>query len=556
MADSKGKIDADAALEDPLPADGSGRGAHDSGVKRNLQARHLQMIALGGTIGTGLFLASGAVIQSAGPLGALIAYVIVGIMVFGVVTSLGEMCTLLPVSGAFGQISSRFVDDALGFTLGINYFLQWAITLPAELSAAGLIMGYWAPNVPSWVWAIVFLIPLVLVNLIGVGGYGETEYWLSFIKVAAIVIFILVGVAVDLGANKELGFIGGKNWNVPGAPIGSSSTYEGSAAGAQFVAILGAFTTAFYSYGGTEIVGVTSGESSNPRKNVPKAIKGTFWRIVLFYFLSILLLGLIIPVTDDTLGSSDITVAPFTRVYQYSGIQYADHIMNAVILVAVISAANSSIYCSSRTMMALSHEGKFPRIFGYVNSRGVPVPAILLTLGIGCLTFLGSIWGNGNVFNFLVNLLGLASLLSWLSINVTHLRFRWGWVYQGNKVSDLPYVAPFFPIPDILSLVIGLFVMAGLIYAAAIAPFDYIYDSSLYLGLPVFVFLYVAYAICGLLGLFGAKYRGFIKYEDMDFVTNRLVELPDYEQKEAEEVDNSFAGKLKRWAKKAVNVLA
>ncbi|KAJ1549484.1 hypothetical protein HK405_001538 [Cladochytrium tenue] len=568
------KAKAEAALDDSIvdidqqadaavagaPTDGGpggrgGGGGASRGVERLLKARHLTMIALGGTIGTGLYLATGSVIQSAGPLGALIAYAIVALMVYGVVTSLGEMATLVPTAGAFGEHTSRYVDGALGFTLGWNYWAAWATTLPSELSAAGVIVQYWAPNVDSWVWAIVFLVPLAFVNLVNVRGYGETEYWLSLIKVVFIVIFLLVGTALVLGANKDLGFIGGSNWNVPGAPIGASSTYEGSVDGARFVAILGAFTTAFYSFGGTEIVGVTAGESADPRRTVPVAIRGTFWRIVLFYFLSILLVGLIIPVTDDTLSvTSDVAVAPFTRVYELSGIKYADHIMNAVILVAVLSAANSSIYCSARTVMSLAQDGKAPAFLGRVDKHGTPRNAVILALLIGAITFLGTIWGNGVVFNFLVDVLGMSSLLSWVTINITHIRFRIGWVRQGHAVSELPYVSPFFPIPDILSLVIGVFILVGLLYSAITSPFDPIYDSSLYLGAPIFFLLYVGYAGLGWFGLAGIKWNGFVKYEDMDFVSGRseVVQVPHVE----DDIKKTPKEKVAAFFRRAVEIVA
>ncbi|KAJ3282813.1 hypothetical protein HDU76_008578 [Blyttiomyces sp. JEL0837] len=497
---------------------------------RDLQARHLQMIALGGTIGTGLFLASGGVIASAGPLGALIAYIIVGMMIWGVVTSLGEMSTLIPTSGAFGELSSRYVDPAMGFTVGWNYWAQWAITLPAELSAGGIIMTYWAPNIQPWVWAIVFIVPLFLINFIGVKGFGETEYWLSLIKVLAIVIFILVAFAVICGASN-LGPIGFNNWSsaIPNAPIGESSSVDGSHSLKVFVALLGAFPTAAYSYGGTEIVGVTAGECRNPRKNVPKAIRGTFWRIVLFYVLGILFLGMIIPADDADLGNSsgDIRVAPFTRVYNLVGIAVAADIMNAIILVAVLSAANSSIYACSRTLMGLAENGLAPKFVAYVDKRGTPVVSLAVSLAFGCLAFLATIWGNGIVFNLFLNILGVASILSWMSINVTHLRFRWGWMAQGRSMADLPYVAPFFPYADYLSLLIGTFVIAGLIMSAALTPFDYSLDSSLYVGLPFFFFMYVLYVVGSMLGLTKTKYKGLVPYADMDFDTGRHIDEPE-----------------------------
>ncbi|KAJ3296952.1 hypothetical protein HDU76_006661 [Blyttiomyces sp. JEL0837] len=441
--------------------DGKGHGhGHDDGIGRSmsghsvnanhtvrdLQSRHLTMIALGGTIGTGLFLASGSVIASAGPLGALLAYTIVGLMVWGVVTSLGEMSTLIPTSGAFGELSYRYVSPALGFTVGWNYWVR---------------------------------------------GFGETEYWLSFIKVLAIIIFIIVAFAVVCGAS-HLGPLGFRNWSsdIKGAPIGESEAVNGSVDFKRFIAVLGAFPTAFYSYGGTDA---------------------------------------------DLSNTRDIRVAPFTRVYNLVGIKYADHIMNAVILVAVLSAANSSIYACSRTLMGLAERGMAPKICTYVNERGTPVVALLISLGFGSMAFLGTLFGDGNLFAMLVNVLSLATMFSWICICITHLRFRWGWIAQGRSVSDLPYVAPFFPYADYLSLLIGAFVVAGLAVSASLSPFDVIDDAPLYgmcaetlcffsTGIPLIFLLYFAYVAAAYFRIGNATYTGLVPYTEMDFDTGRMLD--------------------------------
>ncbi|KAI8825597.1 amino acid permease-domain-containing protein [Fimicolochytrium jonesii] len=429
------------------------------GVQRGLEARHIQMIAIGGTIGTGLFVGSGATIAIAGPVGALVAFLIVGTMVFFTTSSLGEMATLFPVSGSFVTYAGRFVDPAYSFTLGWNYWAQWAVSLPSELSALGIIVSFWTPNVPTWIWSASILTVLVAVNLVSVKSFGEAEYWLAAVKVVAVIAFIFVGVAVDLGWLGSNPAVGLEYWSIPGAPFKNG-----------VLGVFNVFVIAFFSFGGTELIGITAGEAKNPRKNVPKAINQTFWRILIFYILSILTIGLLIRNDDPTLldssTPSDISIAPFTRVFQSAGLNSAAHAMNAVIFTAVLSAGNTAIYAASRTLMTMAREGRAPAWLGVVNARGVPVASLAVTTAVGCLCFLGTVFGDGTLFTTLLHLTGLSSILTWLSITLIHLRFRAAWTAQNRSLDDLPYRAPFFPYGQYLSLALGAAVIVGMGWAA------------------------------------------------------------------------------------------
>ncbi|KAJ3384772.1 hypothetical protein HDU84_002657 [Entophlyctis sp. JEL0112] len=477
MADTDKVADEKGAVEVPSTTT-------DNRLHRKLETRHLQMIALGGTIGTGLFLSSGATIGTAGPLGVLIAYSIVGVLVYSVVSALGEMATQVPVSGAFGELSTRFLDPAVGFTLGWNYYLQWLLTVPSELTALGEIPLYWTPDSQPWIFTLVALILLLGLNFLGVKMYGEVEYWLSFVKVVAIVIFIIIGFAVVCGANHDLGAIGFSNWssaNVEGAPIVS------------LVATFSVFTNAFYSYGGAELIGVTAGEAKNPKVSVPRAIRGTFWRIVLFYLISLLLIGMIIPLTDPDLSDGTVLTSPFTRVLQYVGIGAAADLMNAVILVAIFSAANGAIYASSRTLQSLAANKMAPAFLMRTTARGVPWVSMIITSFVGAIALIGAYAGNTVVFNFFINLLSVSTLVCWVTILFTHLNFRWAWRAQGRRDEDLVYRAPFFPYFDFVGIFIGLFVLVFFIYNAATTEFDVVYDAAYYVGLPLFIIPGIGY---------------------------------------------------------------
>ncbi|KAF9364580.1 hypothetical protein BGX34_001127 [Mortierella sp. NVP85] len=461
---------------------------HEFGeVKRDLKSRHLQMIAIGGTIGTGIFLSSGGSVGAAGPLGALISYFIVGIMVFFIVTSLGEMAAYLPLPGAFTTFGSRFVDPALGFALGIGYAFQWTITVTLEVTAAGMILQYWWPNLHMWIPALVFIIILVGITLLGVKAFGELEYWLSLIKVLTCVVFIIVGILVVTGAVGG-DTIGGRNWHIEGAPVVGETVRD------RTVNIFSTCVWAFFSFGGTELIGITAGESSNPAKAVPKAIRHTFWRILLFYLLSITVIGLAIPWTDPNLlnaaGASvneAVVIAPFTIIFKMAKLPGADHAINAVLLSAVLSAGQSSFYASTRTLMAMGREGKMPAIFGRVDKRGVPLYSLAFVTLIASIAFVADVVGTGVVFTWLVNLTGMSALLTWMSISIIHLRFRAAFKAQGRSLSDLPYTAPFFPYGCYLSILLTLMIVFMQGYQAVTAdPFKAEGVVAVFVGAPVF----------------------------------------------------------------------
>ncbi|KAJ3286266.1 hypothetical protein HDU79_006612 [Rhizoclosmatium sp. JEL0117] len=495
-----------------------------SKLHRNMRARHLEMIAIGGSIGTGLLKKSGGAVYNAGPVGALLCFAIVGLQVFGVITGLGEMATLLPVDGAFSHLPARFVNEALGFASGWNYWLTWALCTPAELSAIASFMTFWTTNVQGWVWSAVYLAPLVLVNFGGVRHFAEVEYTLSLIKVVVISLFILVGTLVWFGVGGG-GFLGFKNW----APA-----FVGATPLDQFTNMsTGGFVTAFFSYAGTELIGVTSGEVANPRKSVPRAIKGTFVRIIVFYIISIFLVGLLLPPDSKILNPSNpISQSPFVYVYNVIGIRFAADVMNAVIIVAALSASNSALYACSRTLMRLADEGNAPKFFNYVSKNGVPVYALGLTVLFAIISVIGGYAvGSGQIFNFLSNMAGLGILIAWNIISITHLRFRRGYLAQGKKLEDLPYVAPFFPYADYLSLVIGFalgaFILFGTFYNVTNFNLDWWMNNSwIYSGVPLIFILYIGRAAyeghkSGKGLLHGFKLKAF---EDMDFETGKFVE--------------------------------
>ena len=454
-------------------------------LQRGLQSRHIAMISLGGTIGTGLFLASGASIAQAGPGGALLAYALIGVMVYFLMTSLGEMAAYMPTSGSFSTYATKVVDPAFGFAMGWNYWYNWAITIAAEISAVSLIMKYWFPDSSSALWTILFIIVVLTFNILSVRAYGESEYWFAMIKVATVIVFIIVSFLMIfgiLGGNDPVGF---ENFFVGEAP------FHGG-----FLAIFGIFLAAGFSFQGTELLGVTAGETKDPGKSIPRAVRSVFWRILLFYILAIFAIGLLIPYTDPRLLSEDIAVSPFTLVFDKLGIAVAASVMNAIILTAMLSAGNSGLYASSRMLWQLAVDGKAPKIFAKLNSRGIPVYALIATLAVGCLAFLSSFFGDGVVYMWLLNASGLSGFIAWVGIAISHYRFRKAFIAQGKDLSVLPYRARFFPFGPLFALIVCIIVILGQNYTAFVGGnIDWYGILVSYIGIPLFLILWFGYKI-------------------------------------------------------------
>ena len=435
------------------------------GLRRELKARHLTMIAIGGSIGTGLFVASGATISQAGPGGALLSYILIGLMVYFLMTSLGELAAFMPVSGSFATYGQNYVEEGFGFALGWNYWYNWAVT-------------------------------------IAVKGFGEAEYWFSLIKVATVIIFIIVGVMMIFGIFKGAQPAGWSNWVVDDAPFAGG-----------FAAMIGVAMIVGFSFQGTELIGIAAGESENPEKNIPRAVRQVFWRILLFYVFAILIISLIIPYTDPSLlrnDVKDISVSPFTLVFQHAGLLSAAAIMNAVILTAVLSAGNSGMYASTRMLYTLACDGKAPRIFSKLSKGGVPRNALYATTVIAGLCFLSSMFGNQTVYLWLLNTSGMTGFIAWLGIAISHYRFRRGYVLQGNDLNDLPYRSGFFPLGPIFAFVLCLIITLGQNYEAFLKDtIDWGGVAATYIGIPLFLVIWFGYKL--------AKGTRFVRYSEMKF---------------------------------------
>jgi len=442
------------------------------------------MIALGGAIGTGLFVASGASIAQSGPGGALLAYCVIGLMVYCLMTSLGELAVHMPVAGSFVTYSALYVEEGFGFAVGWNYWFGLAVTVAVELVAAQMVMQFWFPHVPGIYWSAAFLVLMFVLNAFTVRGFGESEYWFALIKVATICIFIIVGGLMIFSVIHGGPQSGWHNFTIGDAP------FVGGFQAVFMVAMIAGFA-----FLGTEFIGVAAGETDNPAQTIPRAARQTFWRILLFYVLAILIIGVLVPYNDPNLlrnDVKDISVSPFTLVFSRAGLTFAAGLMNGVVLVAVLSAGVSNLYGATRILYGMAVGGHAPKVLARVTRRGVPLGAVLATTAIGALCFFSSLWGDQVVYLWLLNIAAMAGFFGWFGIAVSHYRFRKGLLTQGCQVTDLAYRSPFYPYGPIFAAVLCAVVVLGQNYQAII---DGNWRSAVatYIDVPVFLVLWLGY---------------------------------------------------------------
>ncbi|KAI8328799.1 amino acid permease/ SLC12A domain-containing protein [Choanephora cucurbitarum] len=490
--------------------------SNENKTHRGLNARHIQMISLGGCIGTGLFLNSGQNIAMAGPAGALIAYCVIGLMVYCLMTCLGEMSTYMPVSGSFNHYATRFVDPAFGFALGWNYWLS-AVTIAAEISAAATIVNWWAPVMPDPAWSTIFMALILAINLVGVKLYGELEYWFAMLKILIVIVFIIIALCVTSGGlgGQVIGF---KYWTNPGAFVNGG------------LGTLNVLLSAGFSFMGTEIVGITAGEAKNPTKTVPRAIRNTFWRIIFFYIVTIFLLGMCLPYNNPQLANSDGDpgTASFTLVFSLAGIEVGAHIINAVILISVLSAANSSLYTCSRTLLGLAKDGNAPRFMGKLNRWGSPYWAVTVSSVIGFLCVFVSIYSASVAFVWFLSITAVSGFISWWGIAVVHIRFRRAFKAQGRCMEDLPYKAFLYPWSSIVAIILTTFVTLGQGYTSFTPTFDGVNFVTAYIGLVPVTVWYLGYKLI--------KKSKVVPLKEVDFETGRVTHLDIEKDKEMDEI--------------------
>ncbi|KAJ7067402.1 amino acid permease/ SLC12A domain-containing protein [Mycena amicta] len=488
-----------AIIDDSDVVHGGEDGGH---MHRSLKGRQVSMIAIAGTIGTGLFLGSGKALANGGPVGSLVGYLIVGILVGLMMYSLGEMMVWDPSAGGFIEFSSRYVDPAMGFAMGWQFWFQAVMTAPVEIVAASIVISFWDHNDNHRaIYIAVMLIGITLVNLAGVKYFGEFEFVFAFLKIITVIGLIIMCLVVDLGGAPDRDRRGFRYWR--DEPFNSGFFEVVPASKARFLGFWAVLTQAAFSYGGMEGLAMICLEAANPRVSMRTAVRAIFYRIVLLYVFSVLLIGMCLSRSHPALlqanaeASGTATQSPFVIIITTSGIKVLPHIINAVILTSAFSSGNEFLYSSSRSLFMLAQEGQAPRIFAKVTKNGVPVYSLAICAAFACLGFLAcGKQGASDAFNWLGNITTLGSMITWLGIAVAHIRWYRGMKVQGLSRNELPFKSWTQPYGAwIVFVSFSIIIFFNGYQTFMTKPFDWRSFLSDYINIPFFVVLYIGWKI-------------------------------------------------------------
>ncbi|KAF3011682.1 hypothetical protein E8E14_007468 [Neopestalotiopsis sp. 37M] len=525
--DTKHSSDNVTTAADHAHSDDSVGEVQDHAMQRGLRPRHLQMIAIGGVIGTGLFLGTAGNLQNGGPAGLFISYCIMASLLFAVMVALGEMIAEFPLAGGQFALAGRFVSPEMGFAMGWLFWYNYIVVLPAEISAAAVLVSYWTPASTdetctsavcnNALWIGLFLIIVYAVNYAGTRVYGEMEFWFCSLKVITIVGLIILSIIISAGGGPNHEAIGFKYWDETG---GFTQLNGIPGAKGRFLGFFSVLISAAFAFIGSEITAIGAAETANPRKAVPSAIKGVWIRLVLFYLCSAFLIGLLVSPSDPSLDlGSTAAKSPFVIAIKNAGIPVLPSIINAVLLTSAWSAGCADLFVSSRTLYGLYTRGHAPNFIGKVRSDGLPWVAVTIGAFFALLSFMAGAKGSaGTVFGYFANMTAICGMISWSCIFVTALRWQKGLKAQGIDRNTLAYKAPFQPYLSYYGLFMCVIVLIFGGFTAFLGTFDTSSFITTYFPIPFFVVLFFGYKF--------VKKSKFIDPMDMDFKTGSSANLP------------------------------
>ncbi|XYA00236.1 amino acid transporter [Meyerozyma guilliermondii] len=515
---------------------------NDVQMDKAISKRHLRLIAMSTGLGTGLLVAAGDKLRTAGPLFLLIAYAIVGyLMLVPTMYSVSELSVAYnEISGGFNGYYRKFMDESMAFALGWNYCIQWMTVISLELVTAAMTIKFWNTSINPDVWVVIFLVVVVLINLCGARGYGEAEFVMNSCKVLMLSGFVIFGIIIDVGGGPN-GFVGGKYWREPGAYT-------------NFKGLCTVFVTSAFSLGGTEFISLSAAEQTNPQQAIPAACKLVFYRITILFMGSLAMVGLLVPYTSDRLmgsGGDATHASPYVIAAEMHGVKVLPHIINAVILVSVTSVATAGMYSSTRLLQSLAEQGYAPKYLDYIDKSGRPLRCWLVTVASSIFSFIATYHKEETVFNWLLSISALSFIFVWLSISVCHLRFRAALKYNNIPLESLAYVSPTGIIGSWVSVIINSLILVcqfwvALFPAGASKPDANSFFQN-YLGAIVLLVFYIGHK------LWTRNWKLYIKVQDINIDEDRTI--PDHDILEIEALEANQRYKMAPWWKKMLIVL-
>jgi amino acid transporter len=529
---------------DVVATGGHGDGDSTNGLKRDITMRQMFFMALGGSIGAGLFVGSGQALSIGGPGSLVINFAICGLMVSMTMASLGEMATSYPVAGAFYDYTVRFVGKQMGFAMGWNFVFNWLIVLPFELTTIGAQIKYWKPDFQSWWLILPFMAFLALFASKGAKWFGELEHWLGLCKATALSVFIcfaLVLITQDT-KNDPRGKLGARYWSNPGAFMNG------------FQGFLAVFRVAGMSYGGTEMLGLTAAECSRPHRVMPLATKVVFFRLIVFYIGSLLMLGFVVPANSPSLAmvGHGAKYSPFVLAANLAHVPGLSHFFNACIVIALISMANAAIFASSRALQALCQKGMGPAKLSKVHG-GIPVWSLLVAFVVALLAFVTAAPGGDEIFDWLLSLSSMSNYFTWGAICYSHIRMRAAMKAQGRDLNQIIWRSPFGIWGSYLGLVVC---FCGLCAQVVMAfwPVGGVYDAKAIvrdvIGIPFMLAILLGYTLYERYRVGGEK-RLLVPLNEIDlghgFRNKEFARLADEEHLHEKRVELDGTGYEENW---------